>query len=102
MELEVAMNKAKARQVTAQRNKKGFPLKEKPIKKTSGDKSTMEWRNVDWRKLEKRVFNLQKRIYQASSRGNVKAIRGLQKTMMRSWSAKMLAVRRVTQDGSPE
>lgn len=64
----------------------------------NSDESAVEWRNVNWRKLEKRIFKLQKLIYQASSRGDIKAIRRLQKTMMRSWSAKMLAVRRVTQD----
>src|SRR5919199_2957557 len=58
----------------------------------------VEWRHIDWQKLEKRVFKLQKRIYRASSRGDVRAVRRLQKTLMRSWSAKCLAVRRVTQD----
>jgi RNA-directed DNA polymerase len=59
---------------------------------------TVEWNHIDWRKLEKRVFKLQKRIYRASSRGDVKAVRRFQKTLMNSWSAKCLAVRRVTQD----
>ncbi|MEH2293705.1 group II intron reverse transcriptase/maturase [Nostoc sp.] len=61
-------------------------------------KTTVEWRKVNWRKLESRVFKLQKRIFIASSRGDLKAVRRLQKTLMRSWSAKMLVVRRVTQD----
>ncbi|HEY9693969.1 MAG TPA: group II intron reverse transcriptase/maturase [Oculatellaceae cyanobacterium] len=59
---------------------------------------TVEWNKVDWRKLEIRVYKLQKRIFKASSRGDVKAVRRLQKTLMRSWSGKMLSVRRVTQD----
>jgi RNA-directed DNA polymerase len=59
---------------------------------------TVEWKKVDWRKLERRVFKLQKRIFRASSRGDLKAVRRLQKTLMRSWSGRMLAVRRVTQD----
>ena len=58
----------------------------------------MEWKDIPWRKLERKVFKLQKRIYQASQRGDVKAVRRLQKTLMKSWSAKSLAVRRVTQD----
>jgi len=61
-------------------------------------KTTVEWRQLDWRKLEKRVFKLQKRIYQASKRGDIKTVRKLQKTLNQSWSAKCLAVRRVTQD----
>lgn len=44
------------------------------------------------------MYKLQKRIYQASARGDVKAYRSLQKTLMKSWSARVLAVRRVTQD----
>lgn len=59
---------------------------------------TVEWRALPWRKLEVRVFKLQKRIFRASSRGDVKAVRRLQKTLMRSWSGKCLAVRKVTQD----
>jgi RNA-directed DNA polymerase len=44
------------------------------------------------------VFKLQKRIYRASERGDVKAVRRLQRTLMRSWYARLLTVRRVTQD----
>lgn len=63
-----------------------------------GVEPNLEWKDIPWRKLEKRVYKLQKRIYKASQRGDVKALRRLQKTLMRSWSAKCLAVRRVTQD----
>ena len=58
----------------------------------------VEWHSINWRKLERSVYKLQKRIYQASARGDVKAFRRLQKTLMKSWSARALAVRRVTQD----
>ena len=44
------------------------------------------------------TFKLQKRIFRASERGDVKAVRKLQKTLINSWSAKCIAVRRVTQD----
>ncbi len=59
---------------------------------------TVEWKAIPWQKLEVRVFKLQKRIFKASSRGDVKAVRKLQKTLMRSWSGKCLAARKVTQD----
>ncbi len=58
----------------------------------------VEWNEINWRKLEKNVYKLQKRIFQASIRGDTKAIRRLQKTLMRSWSGKALSVRKVTQD----
>jgi len=38
----------------------------------------VEWKHLDWRKAEKAVFKLQKRIYKASLRGDVKALRKLQ------------------------
>lgn len=57
-----------------------------------------EWKDVNWRKAEIRVFKLQHRIFRASERGDVKAVRKLQKTLIRSWSARLLAVRKVTQD----
>jgi len=59
---------------------------------------TVEWKALPWRKLEVRVFKLQKRIFKAKERGDVKAVRKLQKTLMRSWSGKCLAVRKVSQD----
>jgi RNA-directed DNA polymerase len=62
------------------------------------DLVTVEWKDLNWRKLERVSFKLQKRIFQASERGDVKAVRKLQKTLIRSWSAKCIAVRRVTQD----
>lgn len=61
-------------------------------------KTTVEWRLIPWHKLERRVYKLQKRIYRASQRGDIKAVRRLQKTLMKSWSARALSVRRVTQD----
>ena len=57
-----------------------------------------EWKDINWRKAERLTFKLQKRIFQVSERGDVKAVRKLQKTLIRSWSAKVLAVRIVTQD----
>ena len=68
------------------------------MSKTRITKTTVEWNQVNWRKLERSVYKLQKRIYRASQRGNIKQLRRLQKMLMKSWSARALAVRRVTQD----
>ena len=43
-------------------------------------------------------FKLQSRIYLASRRGDRKSVRRLQRLLMTSQAAKLLAVRRVTQD----
>ena len=57
-----------------------------------------EWNTLPWRAIEQNVFKLQKRIYQASSRGEVTKVHSLQRLLMKSWAAGLLAVRRVTQD----
>ncbi|MDJ0745051.1 MAG: group II intron reverse transcriptase/maturase [Xenococcaceae cyanobacterium MO_167.B27] len=57
-----------------------------------------EWKDINWHKLERNVYKLQKRIYKASRRGEVKLVRRLQKLLIKSWAAKCLAVRRVTQE----
>jgi RNA-directed DNA polymerase len=56
------------------------------------------WNTISWRRIQRNVFKLQKRIYQASRRGDVKATRKLQRLLMKSLSARLLATRRVTQD----
>ncbi|NEQ67347.1 MAG: group II intron reverse transcriptase/maturase, partial [Symploca sp. SIO2D2] len=61
-------------------------------------KTTVEWGTLNWRKLARVVTKLQKRIYRASQRGDIKAVKKLQKTLIRSWSARCIAVRKVTQD----
>lgn len=71
---------------------------EKP--KSDSQTNTEGWNAINWEQAEKYVFKLQKRIYAASRCGNVKRVRKLQKTLMRSWSNRMLAVRRVTQDNT--
>lgn len=57
-----------------------------------------DWAHIPWRKLERTVYRLQKRIYQASLRGNEKAVHNLQRLLMKSKAARTLAVRRVTQE----
>ncbi|WP_293122489.1 group II intron reverse transcriptase/maturase [Moorena sp. SIO4G3] len=68
------------------------------MSKTRGFAPQSEWNKVNWRKLEQILFKLQKRIYQASQRGKVRVVRKLQRLLMKSWTAKMIAVRRVTQE----
>jgi RNA-directed DNA polymerase len=57
-----------------------------------------EWNTIPWAKVEQAVFKLQKRIYQASCREDTKTVHQLQRLLMVSWYACLLAVRRVTQD----
>jgi RNA-directed DNA polymerase len=55
------------------------------------------WECKPWRRFEKVVFRLQQRIYKASREGNVKKVKKLQRLLLKSRSAKFLAVRQVTQ-----
>ena len=58
----------------------------------------VEWKNLDWRKAEFWIFKLQKRIYRASQKDDKKLLHQLQRTLTNSWYAKLIAVRRVTQE----
>jgi len=69
-----------------------------PRGKKQLDPASEAWSKLPWRKLEKHCFRIQKRIYQASQRGNTRAVHKLQKLLMKSEAARLLAVRRVTQD----
>ena len=57
-----------------------------------------KWQDLPWKKIERQVFKLQRRIYQASQRGDMKCVHRLQRLLIKSWSTRCLAVRRVTQD----
>ncbi|GGA15182.1 group II intron reverse transcriptase/maturase [Okeania sp. KiyG1] len=59
---------------------------------------TLKWKDIDWKKVEKYVFKLQKLIYKASSRGELRKMRKYQRLLTKSYYARLLAVRRVTQD----
>ena len=57
------------------------------------NQTTYEWQNIPWRKLERFVYKLQKRIYRASSRGDILTVHKLQRLIVNSRAAKCLALR---------
>ena len=59
---------------------------------------TEDWQTLPWKKFQRNVFRLQKRIYRAQLRGDRKRVRELQRLLLRSFSARCLAVRQVSQD----
>ena len=65
---------------------------------SSSEMNIEGWKDINWRQVERYVFRLQKNIYAASRHGDIKRVRKLQRTLMRSWYSKLLSVRRVTQD----
>jgi RNA-directed DNA polymerase len=58
------------------------------------------WQDIPWTKVHRHVFRLQKRMYQATQRGEVRTVHKLQNLLSKSWYARLLAVRRVTQDNT--
>lgn len=56
-----------------------------------------KWKTIPWRKLRKVVFRLQVRIFNAQKNGNSRLVRKLQKLLLSSKAAKLLAIRQVTQ-----
>jgi RNA-directed DNA polymerase len=57
----------------------------------------LDWRQIDWRAVEKNVRRLRQRIFTASKAGDLARVRRLQKLMLRSRSNTLLSVRRVTE-----
>jgi RNA-directed DNA polymerase len=57
----------------------------------------IDWRQVDWRRVEDDVRRLRQRIFTASQAGDLKRVRNLQKLMLRSRANTLLSVRRVTE-----
>lgn len=76
-----------------------LPTNPKPIVKGEDySNPNWEWHKLIWRKIEWRVFNLQKRIYKATRAGQRSKAKSLMKLLNRSTCAIALGVRRVTQD----
>ncbi|MDJ0569317.1 MAG: group II intron reverse transcriptase/maturase [Pleurocapsa sp. MO_192.B19] len=68
------------------------------MSKTDCQNNTVEWNQLDWRKIHKVVFKLQKRIYRAYVNGDVRKGRRLQKTLIKSYYNRLLSIRKVSQD----
>lgn len=58
--------------------------------------SSLKWNEVDWPLVEQRVFRYQQRIYRAGLKDNQNVINNLQRRLITSYDAKLLAVRQVT------
>lgn len=61
-------------------------------------KPSEDWKSLPWKQFQRNVFRLQQRIYRAKQRGDVRTVHNLQRLLLRSRSARHLAVRRVSQD----
>lgn len=59
---------------------------------------TTDWNSIKWNKVNRHVTSLQRRIYRASKENDKKRVRDLQRQLMRSNSALIIAIKRVTQE----
>lgn len=64
---------------------------------TNGPKGQTDWRRVNWRNANRQVRDLRRRIFRATQQGDWRKVASLQKLMLRSYSNRLQAVRRVTQ-----
>jgi RNA-directed DNA polymerase len=55
------------------------------------------WKSFKWKKFQKILFRLQRRIYKAVQVGDKRKARSLQKLVLKSQAARLLAIRQVTQ-----
>jgi RNA-directed DNA polymerase len=55
------------------------------------------WKSFKWKKFQKILFRLQRRIYKAVQVGDKRKARSLQKLILKSPAARLLAIRQVTQ-----
>jgi len=56
------------------------------------------WHAINWRKANRVVRNLRRRIFRATRERKIKKVRSLQKLLLKSYSNLVLAVRRCTQE----
>jgi retron-type reverse transcriptase len=61
------------------------------------EKSSESWKSLPWKKFRKNLFRLQCRLWKAVRAGDMRKARNLQKLILKSQSARFLAIRQVTQ-----
>jgi RNA-directed DNA polymerase len=58
--------------------------------------SKLAWNDINWTLIQKRISRQQRRVYKASMEGKKAKVHAIQRRMIASLDAKLLAVRRVT------
>jgi hypothetical protein len=74
-----------------------------PVAKTTeanGTQASLNWDQINWQKVEKTVLRLQHRIFMAKVKGDAKGMESLQRLLVSSCAAKLLAVRKVGEENS--
>ena len=63
----------------------------------NGTETQTDWNAINWRQANRAVRNLRQRIFRATQEGNLNKVHSLQKLMLKSYSNRLVSVRRVTQ-----
>ena len=63
--------------------------------KTQGLSLKVAWQGIAWKKVQRHVFRLQKRMYRAAQREDVRTVHKLQKLLVKSWYARLLVVSQI-------
>lgn len=61
-------------------------------------KGTRNWNTVNWKKIQLRIWRIQRKIYECSRKNDKTRVIKLQKILINLPEAKLLAVRKITQD----
>ncbi|NET09178.1 MAG: RNA-dependent DNA polymerase [Merismopedia sp. SIO2A8] len=61
------------------------------------DNTSESWRTLPWKKFRRNLFRLQKRVFKAIREGDKRRAASLQKLILKSTAARLLAIRQVTQ-----
>src|SRR2546430_17392957 len=75
-------------------------MQAKKTRLANGTEKQTNWNAIDWRKANRTVRNLRQRIFRAAQEGNLNKVRSLQKLMLKSYSNRLVRVRRVAQANS--
>ncbi|MBN3924491.1 reverse transcriptase domain-containing protein [Nostoc sp. NMS4] len=60
-------------------------------------KTSESWKSLPWKKFRTNLFRLQRRVFKAVQVGDKRKARSLQKLILKSFAARWLAIRQVTQ-----
>ena len=61
------------------------------------DNASESWKNLPWKQFRRSLFRLQKRVYKAVQVGDMRKAKSIQKLILKSTAARLLAVRQVSQ-----
>lgn len=64
--------------------------------------SSLAWKSINWPLVDSRIQRYQTRIFKASKENNIQKVQSIQKRLLKSFDAKLVAVRRVTTVNHPK